>query len=207
MLPPSQRISSQEDKRRCQTGICGFTEAAGRGGREAVTDHRLPHSRCRGEETSPFGGAAGTGELGLFVLTRAPSIKSDQAEPSPTKSPTRAASRLSSQCRKTRTPNQAVPSIDCSGSRPRHKRSTPGCHLPAQRPPSRERGVHEQRSPAFPAGEPSPVLLLAHLSPAIHHGLPLSLRLRGCHPAVTKVEKNEPFKRGRARDVQEHETN
>lgn len=46
-LPPSQGISSQEDRRRFPAGICGFTEA-------------------RGDETSPTGDAAATGEPDLF---------------------------------------------------------------------------------------------------------------------------------------------
>lgn len=116
-------------------------------------------------------------------------------------------------CPRAATPNPAAPSTGGGSARPATSAAPPapppwergmrGMQERGMRG-MRERGMRERRSPAFPAGEPSSVLLLF---PAIHHRLPLSLGHRGCHPAVTEVEKNEPFKRGRARDAREHETN
>lgn len=95
MLPLSQRISWQGDRRRFQRGICGFT-------RERREASRLPHSRCSGHETSPFVGAA------ALVLSAAASPKPERAEPS--------LAELAAPCvsRGAATPNQAVPPIDCS---------------------------------------------------------------------------------------------
>lgn len=129
----------------------------------------------------PTPAAVGRKPTPLLALTTATSLKSERAEPSLAKLAAPCASRGAA------TPNQAVPSIDCCGSR-----------LP------QERGQRSPASPVLLLSHLFPVLLLSHVLPAIHHRLPLSLRRRGCHPAVAEAEKNEPFKRG---TVGEHETN